>query len=233
MKQFISVLLIALVLASCADSKNEMQLTGKIEGLKKGTILLERVNDSSALVSIDSVEIDGDPSFAFTKEIESPEVYYLYLRLKNGELLDDRIPFFAEASPINITSSLEEFGQQVTITGSANQDKITEYKNLMNRYTNKNLDLIKNEFEAKRDNNDSLITAIEKQREQMMRSKYFAAINFAKNNGDFEVAPYIMLTDVNDINIKLMDTVYNSLSQKIKDSKYGKELESLILKRKQ
>lgn len=41
-----------------------------------------------------------------------------------------------------------------------------------------------------------------------------------------------MVNHVNDAKLVYLDSVYNNLSQKIKDSKYGKDLESLIQSRK-
>jgi hypothetical protein len=64
-----------------------------------------------------------------------------------------------------------------------------------------------------------------------LKLKYLAALNFAKNNNDLEVAPYLMLAKVYDVNVNYLDTIYNSLTPKIKDSKYGKALKSLIKSR--
>jgi len=41
-----------------------------------------------------------------------------------------------------------------------------------------------------------------------------------------------MLSEVYDANVKYLDTVYKSLTPKIKDSKYGIALESFIQERK-
>ena len=65
-----------------------------------------------------------------------------------------------------------------------------------------------------------------------LSSKYLATVNFALNNKDKEVAPYLLLTEIYDANIKYLDTVYTSLTPKIKDSKYGTLLESFISERK-
>ena len=41
-----------------------------------------------------------------------------------------------------------------------------------------------------------------------------------------------MVSHINDTKLYYLDSVYNNLSPKIKDSKYGKDLESLIQSRK-
>ena len=56
--------------------------------------------------------------------------------------------------------------------------------------------------------------------------------NFAVNNADFEVAPYLALAEIPDINLKYLDTIQKSLSPKVAKSTYGKKLDVLIKERK-
>ena len=58
--------------------------------------------------------------------------------------------------------------------------------------------------------------------------KYLATVSFALLNNDYEVAPYLMVSHINDVKTSYLDSVYNHLTVKIKDSKYGNDLESLI-----
>ena len=46
-------------------------------------------------------------------------------------------------------------------------------------------------------------------------------INFSINNSDSEISPYIAGKYLKDANQRYLDTIYNSLSKEIKDSKYG------------
>ena len=48
------------------------------------------------------------------------------------------------------------------------------------------------------------------------------------NNRESEVAPYLALSEIYDANVKWLDTINNSLTPKIKGSKYGKELQIFI-----
>ncbi|MCH2491133.1 MAG: DUF4369 domain-containing protein [Flavobacteriales bacterium] len=231
MKKYLLGVLVLILVFACSTNEQQMTLTGSIDGLKKGTVLLQKIEDT-VLVSVDSVHINGDETFQLSEAMEEPEVYFLYLRLKNGDLLDERIPFFAEPKEMSITTSLENFGSDAKISGSENQDKIAEYNKLIKRYTDRNLDLIKSELEAMQSNNDSLIAAIQKQKNTLRSGRVLATVNFAKNHSEYELAPYLMLTEAFDVQVKYMDTVYHALTPKIKDSKYGVELESLIAERK-
>jgi len=208
-----------------------MNLTGNVKGLKKGTLLLQKIEDS-LLITLDSVTINGKSAFHFSENIESPEIYYLHVKLKNGILQDDRIAFFAEAKEMSINTTLNNFEIDAKITGSDNQDKYLEYNNIMERYRFKNLELIEKNLTARQQGNDSLALSYENSQKSILSKRYLATINFALNNNDYEIAPYLMISHVNNSKIKYLDTVYNNLTPKIKGSKYGRELESLIQSRK-
>lgn len=226
-----SILLILLLLASCGPSENEMTLTGNVEGLKKGTLLLQKIEDT-LLVTVDSVTVFGDSHFSFSETVKSPEIYYLYVRLENGNLLDTRIPFFAEASPINIETTLKNFAVDAKITGSKNQELLASYKAIAQRYTDKNLEYIVEGFKAN-PKDDSLKAVIEQNRIRLKQLEYLATVTYALQHPDDEVAPYLMLSQPYEGNIKYLDTVYNSLTKRIKESSYGAELNDYIKLRKE
>lgn len=223
-----SVVLCLIISCNTPAPENQMIVTGNIEGLKKGSLLLQRIVDTS-LVTVDSLQISGDPNFSFTRVVESPEMYYIYLQ-RSGQDTEDRIAFFAEPSNIQIQSSLKQFGLDVRITGSVNQEKLDEYAVMIKRYTDRNLKLIEDIFESAQAGNDSLTQALQEQQNRLLSGKYLATVNFAMNNKDFEIAPYLMLTEAYDINPKYLDTVYNALTPAIKSSKYGKAMESFMKK---
>ncbi|HLT49556.1 MAG TPA: DUF4369 domain-containing protein [Aequorivita sp.] len=231
MRYFLATAMLFLTIIGCSTDTEMMNLTGNVKGLKKGTILLQKFEDT-VLVTVDSIVVDGNSNFSFSEKIESPEIYYLYVRLKDGTLRDDRITFFAENADLNIKTNLKNFGSAAEVTGSENDKALKEYLKLKNRYVIKNLSLIEERLKMGNDVADSSLIKIEQKQRALLSNKYLATINFAINHKDREVAPYLMLSEVYDSNIKYLDTVYNSLTPKIKDSKYGKELESFILNRK-
>jgi len=231
MRYFLSIVIVFLSFLSCSTDTEIMNLTGQVKGLKKGVLLLQKFEDT-VLVTVDSLVVDGNSNFSFSEKIESPEIYYLYVRLKDGTLRDDRITFFAENGDLNIKTNLKNFGSAALVTGSENDKALKEYLKLKDRYVIKNLGLIEERLKLGNEVADSSSLKIEQKQRTLLSSKYLATINFAINHKDYEVAPYIVLSEVYDSNIKYLDTVYNSLSPKIKDSKYGKELESFIEDRK-
>lgn len=231
MNKFLLIVSVFLILISCSTNENQMNLSGNVKGLKKGTLLLQKIVDSS-LITVDSVTINGNSSFSFSETINEPELYYLHLKVENGIIRDDRIAFFAESNEIIINTTLKNFEVDAKVLGSKNQEKFVEYYKVIDRLNNKNLELIEKSFSARQKGEDSIATSLEKSQKSIISKKYLATINFALNNNDYEISPYLMVSHVNNSRLKYLDSVYNNFTPKIKDSKYGKVLESLIQSRK-
>lgn len=194
-----------------------------IDGLKKGTLYLQKVKDT-ALVSVDSIKLDGNTNILLSDDVESPELYFLTLDKIAGE----RISFFGEEGEITIQAKLEKFATSAKITGSVNQDLLTEHKVMAQKFNDKKLDLLVEKFNANKINDTALVSKLEKEEKSLIKRKYYYTTNFAVVNATHEVAPYLALTELFDANIRLLDTINNSLSKEVKASKYGKELERFI-----
>lgn len=228
MKKVLFAALLIIVISSCkSDAENTMFVKGKIKGLKKGTLYLQKKTDSITF-TVDSITVNGTNEFILQDIIESPEIYYL--SLKNS---DKVIPFFGEKDTIMIHSVLDKFEIKAVITGSENQNILNGYNELNSRFNDQNLDLIKEKFDARISGNQDSVLLVEEKMLRLLRRRYIVTINYAINNADYEVAPYIALTEIYDANIKMLDTINNSLSKKVKKSKYGILLQEYIEVRKE
>ena len=229
----ISILLLAIIaLISCNNKESNLIVNANIEGLKKGTVYLQKIEDT-LMVDVDSVEVNGNANISLEAFIESPQVMYLYLKKVDNSQYDDRIDFFAEEGEVTINTTLEKFVTDAEIIGAKNQEKLEEYRKMMTRFNDKNLELIKENFEAQKEENEEKLIEVNKQYESLLKRKYLYTVNFAINNKDLEVAPYLALSEVFDANIKYLDTIYNSLEPKVKKSMYGKELKDFLKERKE
>jgi len=231
MKKIVLFLLIASTIISCSTKETNFSISGNVSGLKKGTLYLQRLNDT-LVEDIDSLKINGDSNYVLEANLKEPEILFLYLDKVDGQRNDDIIEFFAEKGEMQINTSLKNFTTAATISGSKNQDKLNEYNKIIKRFNNQHLDLIKEDFEAQKEANEDAALAINKKYDGLLKRKYLYTINFAITNKDFEVAPYLTLREVFDANIKYLDTVYNALPKDIRKSKYGKELKDLLKERK-
>ena len=117
-----------------------MHVSGKVAGLRKGTLFLQKILDST-LVNVDSIVINGEPEFEFRTEIESPEIYYLYLNKDDGDTLNDRIMFFAEKGEITINTLLKTFESSAKVSGSENQELLQEYRKIARQFNAKTLNI--------------------------------------------------------------------------------------------
>jgi hypothetical protein len=231
MKKTIIAFVTLLILSSCNknESKTNLHLTGNIKGLKKGTLYIQRVVDTN-LVAIDTLIIDGNSKFETDLNLESPEMLYLFLDRGVSNSMDNNILFFAEPGAINIDTNLDSFIASAKITGSKNQDIYEEYKKINTRFRDQNLDMIQQKFKAIKSNNLKAIDSLNVGQESNTKRKYLFAANFALNNRDYEVAPYITLSDIYDINVKYLDTIQKAMSPKVAKSLYGKKLTEYVAK---
>jgi hypothetical protein len=76
------------------------------------------------------------------------------------------------------------------------------------------------------------VALMETEQNDILKRKYLYTTNFAVNNGDYEVAPYVALAEIYDINLKFLDTIQKSMSPKVAKSLYGKKLNDYIAERK-
>ena len=231
MKKSIIAFLSLIALSSCNKevSKTNLHLTGNIKGLKNGTLYIQRVVDSS-LVAIDTIKIDGNSTFETDIDLKSPEMLYLFLDRGVTNSKDNNLLFFAEAGTINIDTKLDSYLSSAKITGSKNQDLLQEYKKIDTRFRDENLDLIEGKFNALKNQNTKAVDSINEKQNSNIKRKYLFATNFAINNRDHEIAPYIALSEIYDINIKYLDTIQKSMSPKVAQSLYGKKLTEYVTK---
>lgn len=224
--------LLALTILSCGrDACTDMTVTGVVKGLKKGTIYLQRIQDS-VLVTIDSLEVAGDGSFRFETPLESPEIFYLYLDKKDNNTVNDRITFFGEPGVVTIRTSWNAFDTKAIIEGSETQKKLEEYRKVMSRFNKQNLDILRAAYDPAIQKDSLAMDSISMLSDRNILRGYVYALNFALNNAQSHVAPYIALSEVSDANIKYLDSIYKALSPEVAGSKYGLELASYLEKRR-
>ena len=223
-------LLIVLVVASCTKTEVDLIVKGNIKGLKKGTIYLSKVLDSTYQV-LDSMVLNGTSNFELKSSLDEPEILFLTLDAKSTK--ENYIRFFGNKGITEINTTLKRFAFDYKIIGCEQQYKLEEFNTIARKYNYNRLELIKQQYEALSAGNslkaDSIISEIEKN----IKRKYLYTINFAINNKESEVAPYLALSEIYDANVTYLDTIYKVLPENIANSKYGKSLGVFITERKE
>ena len=223
MKKILVIGLLFLIVA-CSKEKElgNMVVQGKIKGIKKGTLYLKKMRDT-LIVSVDSIRLFGKDSFTLTDNITSPEMYFLTLDQNQSTL-----SFFGEEGNITVNDQIEKFGISPRIEGSNNQKILEKYKEVANKFQDKQLDLLAANMQAQIDSDIETSQSLRKQAKKQNLKKYIFTINFALNNSDTEAAAYITLTELVNANVKYLDSINNSLTKKVKQSYYGEKLAEFI-----
>jgi hypothetical protein len=230
LNKVLSLIIIALIAFSCKKENDaNFTLKGKIKGLKKGVVYLQKDGDSTR-VDIDSVSITGQPEFSLHTNLDEPILLYLKLFKNDGE--EHFIPFFADKGVTEINTTLKQFNFDAEIKGSKQQDLLNEYTKVMSQYNDQNLSLIEANFLAYKDNDSITVDSLNKRSETLLKRKYSYTIQFALNNKDNIIAPYLALHEIPSANPVYIDSVYNGLTEEIKNSFYGQKLKKVISERK-
>jgi len=201
-----------------------MTVKVNVENFKKGNVYLQKVSDST-LINIDSIFVKKNESIILKYKIDSPELFYLNLDISN---IENRIEFFGEKGEININTSLEKFNSDFNITGSSADSIYRDYLSVIKKFNNQRLDLIKLSFDvAKTETNDSLIK-VQNQINSLDKRQYLYNLNYAVSNGDSYISPLIAINEFSDSGKIVLDTIKNSMSNKVLDSKYGKIFNDIL-----
>ena len=225
MKKVLAIVLLAFLGACSSEDKlGNMVVQGKIKGLKKGTLYLQKMADT-LVVTVDSTSVLGQEDFTLSDDVQSSEMYYLTFDANSSQ---QKIMFFGEPGTITISDRVSNFGVETKVEGSKNQKIYEEYRQMAIKFQGKQLDLFEANFNAQKDNNQKKSDSLRKVSETLVTRKYIYAIQFALRHPDSEVTPYIALSDLTNANIKYLDSINNSLTDKVKNSLYGKKFQEFV-----
>ncbi len=227
--KILTVLLSITIIYSCnkSESKDYMSVVGKIDGLRKGKLYLQKFVDS-IFISIDSTQVNGEFEFNMIMPINEPDIYYLYLDKFDGDSLNDRIKFFGDIGEITINSRVNTFDSTAEILGSDNQTLMEEYISIIRKFNLENLDLLEIYYDSQINGNNRRFDSVNNAIDNLIKRKYLYSLNFATTNANYEISPYILTSEVPDANKELLKQVYDKFNDSIKDSKYGKLLMKII-----
>ncbi|NRR90458.1 DUF4369 domain-containing protein [Winogradskyella undariae] len=222
------IILVALAVSCGKDNDANFTLKGNIKGLKKGIVYLQKEGDSS-IIDLDSMVISGQTEFSLHTNIDEPVI--LYLKLHKNDKDEHYIPFFADKGTTEISTTLKTFNYDYEIKGSKQQELLEAYVKVMSSYNHKNLDLIEASFIAQKDNDSITLDSLNNIADKLIKRKYAYTIQYAINNKDSEIAPYLALYETQNANPVYIDSIYNNLNEEIKNSFYGKKLKEVIANR--
>jgi len=225
MKQFIIVLMGLLILSCGKEEQHDFTLKGHVKGLKKGSVYLQKQQDT-IMITVDSLAINGDSNFELHADLTEPEVLFLKLDKNSDE--EGTVAFFADKGITEINSTLKNFNFDAIVKGSKQQEILDEYLLMMSKFNNRNLDLIKENFESQKAKDSIKTKALQSNFDKLLKQKYLYTINFAVNHPDSEVSPYLAISEIPNTSINFLQQIYDALTDDVKSSKYGMQLKDFI-----
>ncbi|MGB0774052.1 MAG: DUF4369 domain-containing protein [Flavobacteriaceae bacterium] len=204
-----------------------MQVEVFVKDLKKGTLYLERVQDS-ILVAVDSMQITQEKPIVLEADLNHPELFYVLLDRNKADDFDNRIPFFGEAGNISIQTTLEGYVTKAEVVGSPTQDIFNSYNKVISQFNNEELDLLAAYLQAQISQNSDSLALLEKQSTNLAKRKILFTANFAVNNRTSVIAPYLALYNLTSDSKSLLDTIAASMSDDVRNSSYGKQLRDYL-----
>jgi len=228
MKKIIALFGLVLIVTSCSNNPTgNLQIQGTIKGLKKGTLFLQQLQDST-IVALDSIELNGDGNFIFDTTIDEAQLLYLNLERMDDNEFNDRIRLFAEPGQITVNTSWNTFDINPDVTGSKSHEVFVGFQKMMSRFNNKNLELMQQAIALNQEGNQVGMDSILEVNNKNELRRYLFAINYALNHKESVVAPYIAVVEIPEANPKFLDSIYRVLPENVANSKYGKQLKSLL-----
>lgn len=168
-------------------------------------------------VTIDSTQIDNE-KFLFKGKIKHPQM----MRLKYGDDLY-YMKFFGEDGKIHVNAHKDSL-QYADIEGSKLHAQYQHYKTQINQFrrqwSDASSDYQKN---RKAGNKEGAKNAQNKMRKISKKQKSYA-LNFAMKHKNTVLAPLILESYIYRMEYDKLDSLYNSLPPKIKESKYTKPI---------
>ena len=170
MKHTITKLFLITLLGSCSAPKKDMQVTVEVKGLKKGSLYLERVQDS-VLLAVDSVFLGREESVVLQADLDHPELFYILLDRNQTDDIDNRIPFFGQAGEISIQTTLDDYVTKAQVSGSPTQEIYNSYLGVIRQFNNEELDLIAAYLKAQISENVDSLALVEQQTSSLSKRK--------------------------------------------------------------
>ena len=201
-----------------------MTVKVNVENFKKGNVYLQKISDS-ALINVDSIFVKKNESIILKHNIDSPELFYLNLDVSD---IDNRIEFFGEKGEINIDTSLEKFNSDFKISGSSIDSLYRDYLSVIKKFNNQKLDLIQLSFNLTKTELDDSLIKVQNQIKSLDKRQYLYNLNYTVSNGNSFVSPLVAINEFSESGKIVLDTIKNSMSKQVLESKYGKIFSDIV-----
>jgi hypothetical protein len=226
MKRLLLSLSALALFTSCNSTSENTEVTITINGLKKGTVYLQKIT-TTGLINLDSVESNGKETLNLGLNLSHPELIYAYLDKADGSTFNDRLAFFAEPGEIQIATSLTNFENDAVIEAGEEHEAFKNLQEMLSRFTKKDFELMQL-AQSDRVNDERFVDSIVNQSNSNNLKRYQFIANYALSNPNRYVSAYLVASEGEELNPKWKDSIFNNFSEAIKKSTYGQLLNSQL-----
>jgi hypothetical protein len=226
MKRFLLSLSAIVFLVSCSSNTKNTEVTIIVDGLKKGTVYLQKITESG-LVNLDSIESNGNEKLNLSLNLDHPELLYAYLDKFDGSSFNDRLAFFAEPGEIQISTTLNNFENAAVVSAGVEHEEFKKLQQMLSRFTKKDFELMQL-AQTDRITDERFVDSIVNQSNSNNIKRYQFIANYALTNPNKYVSAYLITSEGEELNPRWKDSIFNSFSDAIKKSKYGQLLNSQL-----
>jgi len=221
MRNFLTILVVALAVLSCQSAKNEFSIKGSIAGVEKGKVYLQKLVNGQPQ-SIDTADVVGG-KFKFTGKMGIPDIRILRLNEK-----DYFASFFLDNASVTVTANKDSL-RNSKITGSPTQDVFQIYINEMEKF-NKDVVALKQKFDGAMSsgNTDEAEKAKVNYQAMIDNNKVFTK-NFVKEHSNSVVSAYIALVQLAPIlDGAELESITSKFAPEISASEYVVKLKEIV-----
>jgi peroxiredoxin len=217
MKKLLWIFLIGIAFASCMNTANKFKITGNIEDISKGWVMLAKAVNGE-LINIDSVQVESG-KFVFSGVIETPEIYYLVFPGGEG-----RIQVFTEPADIIISGKLAE----PKIEGSKSQVLYDQFQAQITINNEERNNIYAQYQQAQSAGDTATMKVIEDQFNQIDQKETNYILDFAKTNTSSVVSPQVLLRYSYYYELDDLEDAFSTFDPSVEKSKYYKSLSETI-----
>ena len=221
MKQITLFLIVLSLLIACSTSKEkEIKISGTIEGLNNGKLILEK-RGNDGYYAIDTAYLK-DGAFEFLQKSQLPQAFYLKVDENNSPIV-----FLAGNSDVSIYANIDSLDKAV-ITGSVAQDQYENYKDAVSDFDVKMDKLYEQYKEARNSNNFLVADSLDNLMDILYEEKSeFMTTYILENNSSF-ASPYVASRELYRFDLPELEKIVNALDTSLNDYIYVKKLNDRI-----
>ena len=220
---FLIFALLALLTNSCENNSNSFKIKGSTDLSNNNKIYHIIADLNNQPKTLDTLDINQG-KFELDTAFDEPSFHFLQISGQNGTF-----PFVAESGTIKIQLFKDSLGSS-RATGTTSNDDFMRYKNETKAYV-ESLNGIGNDLQQAMILKDSLLAQDLQEQYQDVRDQIQDyELNFLRKSPNSLISILILERFVtnNTLSKKESKTLYDSLSERIKNTKSGKAVKNLI-----